>query len=39
MVWQCSAEGHEDLFQGIFAKNNTILLERFVIVHDENSPG
>jgi len=39
MVWQCSAEGHEDLFQDNFAKNNTILLEGFVIVHDENSPG
>jgi len=39
MVWQCSAEGHEDLFQGNFSKNNTTLLEGFVIVHDENSPG
>jgi len=23
MVWQCSTEGHEDLFQGNFADNNT----------------
>jgi len=22
MVWQCSTEGHEDLFQGDFANNN-----------------
>jgi len=39
MVWQCSAECHEDLFQGNFAYNNTILLEGFVTVHDKNSPG
>jgi len=23
MVWQCFTEGHEDLFQGNFANNNT----------------
>jgi len=23
MVWQCFIEGHEDLFQGNFANNNT----------------
>jgi len=39
MVWQSSAEGHEDLFQGSFASNNTIWLEVFVTVQDENSLG
>jgi len=36
MVWQCSTEGHEDLFPGNFANNNTIRLEGFVTVHDKN---
>jgi len=39
MVWQSSAEGHQDLYQGNFANNNTILLEGFVTVQDENSLG
>jgi len=39
MVWQCSTEGHEDSFQGNFANNNTMWLEGFVTVHDENSQG
>jgi len=44
MVWQCSTEGHGDLlrldlFQGNFANNNTIRLEGFMTVNDENSLG
>jgi len=39
MFWESSTEGHEDLFQGNFANNNTIVLEGFVTVHEENSLG
>jgi len=37
--YQCSVEGHEDLFQGSFANNNTIRLKGFMTVHDKNSLG
>jgi len=39
VIWQCSTESQEDLFQGNFADNNTIRLDRFVAVHDKNSLG
>jgi len=34
-----STEDHEDLFQGNFATNNTICLEGFVEVYNENTQG